>query len=109
VSRELDGALSRNERRTLLLHLSSCHDCGAFVCGQQALRAALRALAAAPLPSGLGMFSAEHKFPARGGVSLLSDPSGRGSPLSLPCSAAQGRGRRCRIVSGRRDPGSLSP
>ena len=64
VSLDLDGVLSRNERRKLLLHLSCCRDCGAFARGQQALRAAFRVLAAAPLPSGLRTFSAERKSSA---------------------------------------------
>jgi hypothetical protein len=62
VSRELDGALSRSERRQLTLHLSSCADCGAFARGQHAQRAALRALAAVPLPPGLRNFAPDRKF-----------------------------------------------
>jgi DNA-directed RNA polymerase specialized sigma24 family protein len=66
VSRELDGALGRRERRHLRLHLDSCEDCAAFARGQQGQRTALRALAAVPLPSSLETFSAERKFrPAR--------------------------------------------
>ncbi|HVD26337.1 MAG TPA: zf-HC2 domain-containing protein [Gaiellaceae bacterium] len=64
VSRELDGALSSHERLRLQFHLCSCHECGAFARGQQAQRAALRALAAVPLPPGLRTFSPERKFRA---------------------------------------------
>jgi RNA polymerase sigma-70 factor, ECF subfamily len=64
VSRELDGALPRRERRKLGFHLASCDDCGAFARGQQAQRAALRALAAVPLPPALETFRADRKFRA---------------------------------------------
>ena len=62
VSRELDGTLSRSERRRLTLHISACADCGAFARGQQAQRAALRALATVPLPLGLRKFAPDRKF-----------------------------------------------
>jgi RNA polymerase sigma-70 factor, ECF subfamily len=66
ISRDLDDDLSRRERRKLKLHLSTCEDCGAFARGQQAQRAALRALAAVPLPASLETFTPERKFsPAR--------------------------------------------
>jgi DNA-directed RNA polymerase specialized sigma24 family protein len=64
VSRELDGELSRRERQQLRLHLTCCADCGAFARGQQAQRAALRALSAVRLPPGLRRFAPERKFRA---------------------------------------------
>jgi hypothetical protein len=64
VSRELDGALSAAECEQLMLHLSSCDDCGAFARGQQALRGALWVLAAVSLPPRLRTFTAERKVPA---------------------------------------------
>jgi anti-sigma factor RsiW len=64
VSRELDGELSRRERAQLRLHLTACADCGAFARGQHAQRAALRALAAVPLPQGLRRFKPDRKFRA---------------------------------------------
>lgn len=53
ISRELDGRLARTERRLLRAHLRSCEECEAFARCQQAQRAALRALAAVPLPDTL--------------------------------------------------------
>jgi hypothetical protein len=58
VSLHLDGELSCGEGGRLTLHLSSCEECGTFACGQRALRAAIRALAAVPLPASLQTFSA---------------------------------------------------
>jgi hypothetical protein len=58
VSLQLDGELSRREGGLLSLHLSSCEECGTFARGQRVLRAALRALAAVPLPASLQTFSA---------------------------------------------------
>jgi RNA polymerase sigma-70 factor, ECF subfamily len=57
VSRQLDGELSRRGARELKRHLSACEDCGTFTRGQRAQRAALRALAAVPLPASLQTFS----------------------------------------------------
>jgi RNA polymerase sigma-70 factor, ECF subfamily len=56
ISRHLDDRLSRRERRLLRAHLRTCEDCEAFALCQQAQRAALRALAAIPLPDTLQSF-----------------------------------------------------
>jgi anti-sigma factor RsiW len=53
LSRQLDGELSRRDRRRLRAHLSWCGECGTFARGQRAQRAAVRALAAVPLPASL--------------------------------------------------------
>jgi DNA-directed RNA polymerase specialized sigma24 family protein len=50
---ELDGKLSRGERHRLHAHLRSCAPCRAHALRQRALRAAVRALAAVPLPRSL--------------------------------------------------------
>jgi len=61
VSRQLDGRLSRRERRLLRTHLRVCEECEAFALCQQAQRAALRALAAIPLPDTLQSFAASKR------------------------------------------------
>jgi RNA polymerase sigma-70 factor (ECF subfamily) len=53
VSRQLDGRLSRAEKATLRAHIRSCTECATFARSQRAQRAALKGLAAAPLPSSL--------------------------------------------------------
>jgi DNA-directed RNA polymerase specialized sigma24 family protein len=53
ISRELDDRLARKEKRLMRAHLRSCDECEAFARCQQAQRAALRALAAVPLPDTL--------------------------------------------------------
>jgi DNA-directed RNA polymerase specialized sigma24 family protein len=56
VSRQLDHRLARKEKRRLRAHLRSCEECQAFACSQRKQRAALRALAAVPLPDTLQYF-----------------------------------------------------
>ena len=56
ISRQLDDRLARKEKRLLRAHLRACEDCDAFARDQQAQRAALRALAAVPLPDTLQSF-----------------------------------------------------
>ena len=56
VSRQLDGRLSRAEKGALRAHLRSCRDCASFARSQRAQRAALKGLAAIPLPASLGSF-----------------------------------------------------
>jgi DNA-directed RNA polymerase specialized sigma24 family protein len=62
VSRQLDGELPRRDRKRLRHHLGSCDSCGTIARGQRARRAALRALAAVPLPASLETFCAERKI-----------------------------------------------
>jgi DNA-directed RNA polymerase specialized sigma24 family protein len=50
ISRELDGMLSRRARARLHEHLRRCDACRAYALRQRALQAAVRALAALPLP-----------------------------------------------------------
>jgi RNA polymerase sigma-70 factor (ECF subfamily) len=57
VSRQLDGRLSRGEQRALEDHLRSCGDCESFAHGQRSLRAALKELAAVPVPPSLASLS----------------------------------------------------
>jgi RNA polymerase sigma-70 factor (ECF subfamily) len=61
ISRRLDDRLSRRERRLLRAHLRVCEDCEAFALCQQAQRAALRALAAIPLPDTLQSFAGSRR------------------------------------------------
>lgn len=63
VSRALDDRLSRRERRFLRAHLRSCQECDAFARCQQTQRAALRALAAIPLPDTLKSFFGPERRP----------------------------------------------
>jgi RNA polymerase sigma-70 factor (ECF subfamily) len=58
ISRRLDGELARAERAPLRVHLRKCEECNAFIRSQLAQRAAIRALARAPLPSSLTSFFA---------------------------------------------------
>lgn len=59
ISRRLDDRLQRTERRLLRAHLNSCDECCSFARSQLAQRAALRDLAAIPLPDTLKF---ERKF-----------------------------------------------
>jgi hypothetical protein len=58
VSRQLDGRLSAPAEATLCAHLDECAECDAFARSQDALRDALRTLAAVALPPSLdGLFA----------------------------------------------------
>jgi RNA polymerase sigma factor (sigma-70 family) len=59
VSRQLDDRLPRKEKRLLRAHLRVCEECDAFARGQHEQRAALRALAAVPLPDTLLFFGGD--------------------------------------------------
>jgi RNA polymerase sigma factor (sigma-70 family) len=68
VSRQLDGRLSRGQERALEDHLRSCGDCESFAQAQRSLRAALKELAAVPVPPSLASLCGPRhprKFPAR--------------------------------------------
>jgi RNA polymerase sigma-70 factor, ECF subfamily len=56
LSRQLDGRLPRGERGALRAHLRACGDCASFARSQRAQRAALRSIAAIPLPGSLASF-----------------------------------------------------
>ena len=53
ISLELDGMLSRRARARLHEHMRLCEPCREYALRQRALQAAVRALAALPLPSSL--------------------------------------------------------
>jgi DNA-directed RNA polymerase specialized sigma24 family protein len=53
ISLELDGMLSRRARARLHEHMRGCEPCREYALRQRALQAAVRALAALPLPSSL--------------------------------------------------------
>ena len=53
---ELDGRLSRKERRRLDEHLADCPDCARLAATQQRRRRAFKGLALLPLPIGLALF-----------------------------------------------------
>jgi len=53
ISLELDGMLSRRARVQLHEHMRGCEPCRRYALRQRALQAAVRALAALPLPSSL--------------------------------------------------------
>jgi DNA-directed RNA polymerase specialized sigma24 family protein len=54
ISDDLDGLLTRRERRALHDHLRSCHACRTAAVRQRAQQAAIRTLRAVPLPPWLG-------------------------------------------------------
>lgn len=56
ISRQLDGLLTRSERKLLRAHLSSCPECEDFAQSQRKHRAALRSYGLVPLPERLGIF-----------------------------------------------------
>src|ERR671936_1992320 len=56
ISRQLDGRLSRPEKGQLRAHLRECRDCATFARRQRAQRAALKSIAAVPLPTSLASF-----------------------------------------------------
>jgi hypothetical protein len=56
ISRQLDNRLARTEKRLLRAHIRACAECDAFARCQREQRAALRALAAVPLPDTLQSF-----------------------------------------------------
>ncbi len=56
VSKQLDGRLGRKEKGQLRAHLRECDECARFARSQRAQRAAIRSLAAIPLPSSLASF-----------------------------------------------------
>ena len=68
ISRNLDGLLSRAERRTLRAHVRECEDCECFDHSQRAHRAALRALADVSLPRSLASFF-DYRTPKNGSLS----------------------------------------
>jgi RNA polymerase sigma-70 factor (ECF subfamily) len=53
ISKQLDGRLSRAAKTALRAHLRECPDCASFARRQRAQRAALRSLAAIPVPTSL--------------------------------------------------------
>ena len=53
ISRQLDGRLPRRERGSLRAHLRACPQCATFARRQRAQRAALKSLAAVPIPASL--------------------------------------------------------
>ncbi len=59
ISRNLDGLLSRRERRALRVHVRECDDCERLDRSQRAQRVALRALADVSLPHSLSSFFAQ--------------------------------------------------
>jgi len=56
VSQQLDGRLTRKERRRLDAHLSECQACARFAAGQRRHRKAIRGLAVLPLPVSLAFW-----------------------------------------------------
>ena len=56
LSKQLDGRLSRKERRRLDEHLAECPDCARLAATQQRQRRAFKGLALLPLPIGLALF-----------------------------------------------------
>jgi RNA polymerase sigma factor (sigma-70 family) len=56
VSQQLDGRLTRKERRRLDAHLSECQACARFAAGQRRHRKAIRSLAVLPIPVSLAFW-----------------------------------------------------
>ena len=53
ISKQLDGRLSRADKRALRAHLGECPECATFARRQRGQRSALKALVAVPLPASL--------------------------------------------------------
>ena len=53
ISRQLDGRLPRGSKAALRAHLRECRECATFARRQRAQRAAIRSLAAIPVPTSL--------------------------------------------------------
>jgi RNA polymerase sigma factor (sigma-70 family) len=56
ISKQLDGRLSRKERRRLDEHLAECPDCSRLAAAESRQRRAFKGLALLPLPIGLALF-----------------------------------------------------
>jgi RNA polymerase sigma factor (sigma-70 family) len=56
MSKQLDGRLSRKERRRLDEHLAECPDCARLAQAQKRQRKAFKGLAVLPVPVGLALF-----------------------------------------------------
>lgn len=56
ISRQLDGLLSRSERKLLRAHLCSCAECEEFQQSQRRQRVALHSYGLVPVPRRLGIF-----------------------------------------------------
>ena len=56
ISKQLDGRLSRKERRRLDEHVAECEDCARLVATAKRQRRAFKGLAVLPLPIGLALF-----------------------------------------------------
>ena len=56
ISKQLDGRLSRKDRRRLDEHLSECEDCARLAATAKRQRRAFKGLAVLPIPVGLALF-----------------------------------------------------
>ena len=107
MSKQLDGRLSRKERRRLDEHLAECPDCARLAETQKRQRRAFKGLAVLPLPIGLALFKGAPSAAAavvpphhRPGRQRFGSHRRR-SIGSRPC-RGRGRGLRCRRRGRRR-------
>ena len=56
ISKQLDGRLSRKDRRRLDEHVAECEDCARLAATAKRQRKAFKGLAVLPLPIGLALF-----------------------------------------------------
>lgn len=84
LTRQVDGRLSRKERRRLTAHLDECPSCARFAKSQQRTRRSFRGLAVLPLPIGLTLFKGA---PSASAVGLPSIGLGAGAAAGSAVSA----------------------
>src|SRR6266581_4908028 len=87
ISRQLDGLLPRRERGSLRAHLRECRECATFARRQRAQRAALKSIAAVPVPSSLASF-----FAGGGGTALVGGTAAKVAAVALTGALVTGGG-----------------
>ena len=105
MSKQLDGRLSRKERRRLDEHLAECRDCARLAETQKRQRRAFKGLAVLPLPIGLALFKGAPSAAAASSlptIGLGASGSGNLRRRSRVRRRSRGHGLRCRRRGGRR-------
>ena len=95
MSKQLDGRLSRKERRRLDEHLAECPDCARLAETQKRQRRAFKGLAVLPLPIGLALFKGAPSAAAAASLPTIGlGASGAGSQRRRSSGRDRRRGRR---------------
>src|SRR4051794_36385915 len=90
ISRQLDRALSREERASLRAHLRSCEECATFARAARAQRGAVKARGALPVPAALLSWSWAGGSAGSGAVAAGSGAAAAGSAGSSAAAAGSG-------------------